>query len=75
MKSKVISFLEKNTCGEEEMCAPPYDKHHLSHEEYEQRCMCAKEKFNCMIANNVIILRKKDIDNLESVFGKYLCNK
>ena len=37
--------------------------------------MCVKEKFNCMIANNVIILRKKDIDNLESVFGKYLCNK
>ena len=32
-------------------------------------------KHQCMIANNVIILRKKDIDNLEFVFCKYLCNK
>ena len=32
-------------------------------------------KHQCMIANNVIILRKKDIDNLEVVYSKYLCTK
>ena len=32
-------------------------------------------KHQCMIANNVIILRKKDIDNLDAIFGKYLCTK
>ena len=36
----------------------------LSDEEYKWRCGLLKAKHQCMIANNVIILREKDIKNL-----------
>ena len=40
----------------------------LSDEEYEWKCKVMEAKHQCMLSNNVIILRKKDIDNLDAVF-------
>ena len=42
----------------------------LSGEEYEWRCGLLKAKYQCMLANNVVILRSKDIKNISlSTFG------
>jgi len=42
-------------------------KGNLSDEEYEWKCKLYEAKHQCMIANNVIILRKKEINNLNMV--------
>lgn len=36
----------------------------LSNEEYEWRCKVMEAKHQCMLANNVVILRHKEINNL-----------
>lgn len=57
--------INENT-GEEEMYLTW--KGNLSDEEYEWRCKVMEAKHQCMIANNVIILRKNEIAHLEDVF-------
>ena len=53
--------------GQEEMFNP-YRNIEWSNERYDYECAKYEAKHQCMIANNVRILRKKDIDNLEQVF-------
>lgn len=40
----------------------------LSDEEYEWKCKVMEAKHQCMIANDVIILRKNEINHLEDIF-------
>ena len=49
--------------GKEEMICP-YGKHKYTKEQYEQSCKAAESKHQCMLKNNVLILRDKDIKNL-----------
>ena len=49
--------------GKEEMYLTWRDPK-LSDEEYEWKCAKEEAKHQCMIANNVIILRQTDIDHL-----------
>lgn len=42
----------------------PYRNKNWSDERYNWECEKYEAKHQCMITNNVIILRKKDIDNL-----------
>ena len=42
----------------------PYRNKNWSDERYARECMKYEAKHQCMLKNNVIILRKKDIDNL-----------
>ena len=56
-------FRINESTGEEEMFCP-YRYPECTDEHYEWKCGQYEAKHQCMIANNVIILRKKDIDNL-----------
>ena len=73
VKGNQFFRINKDT-GIEEMCAPPYDRNHLTDEEYEYKCLCANAKYLCMMKNGVTLLRKKDIRDLKVVFGKQYCN-
>ena len=55
-------FRINETTGKEEMYMTW--KGDLSDEEYEWRCKVMEAKHQCMLANNVVILRGKDIKNL-----------
>lgn len=55
-------FRVNESTGQEEMFCPW--RGDLSHDEYEFKCGVEEAKHQCMIANNVTILRSKDIDNL-----------
>ena len=48
----------------------PWKKSYWSDNRYKQECDKFEIKHQCMIKNNVIILRSNEISNLESVFGK-----
>ena len=56
-------FRINEETGKEEMYKPWRDPN-ISDEEYEWQCGKEEAKHQCMIANNVKILRKKEIDNL-----------
>ena len=55
-------FRINESTGKEEMFCPW--RGDLSDEEYEFKCKVEEAKHQCMLANNVTILRGKDIDNL-----------
>ena len=55
-------FRINETTGKEEMYLTWQGD--LSDEEYEWRCKVMEAKHQCMLANNVVILRGKDIENL-----------
>lgn len=55
-------FRMNESTGREEMFCPW--RGDLSDKEYEFKCKIEEAKHQCMIANDVIILRGKDIDNL-----------
>lgn len=55
-------FFRKNKQGVEEMCCPRRRKE--SEQEYERRCSRHRAKHQCMLRNNVVILRGKNIRNL-----------
>lgn len=56
-------FRINEITGKEEMFCP-YRESEWTDEHYSWICGLYEAKHQCMIANNVIILRKKDIDNL-----------
>lgn len=56
-------FFKKNEHGEEIMICP-YGYNKFSKEEYNWWCGLYEAKHQCMLKNNVIILREKDIKNL-----------
>ena len=56
-------FRINEETGKEEMYKTWRDPN-ISDEEYEWQCGKEEAKHQCMITNNVTILRKKDIDNL-----------
>ena len=56
-------FKYNESSGQEEMFCP-YRRKEWTEDEYEWRCGRYEAKHQCMIANNVTILRKKNIDNL-----------
>ena len=56
-------FFKVDESGHEIMFNP-YRNKNWSDERYVWECMKYEAKHQCMIANNVTILRKKDIDNL-----------
>ena len=56
-------FRINEETGKEEMFMP-WRKPGMSDEEYRNACEKEEAKHQCMIANNVVILRRKDIDNL-----------
>ena len=60
-------FRINEETGKEEMYCP-WRKQNISDEEYMDICRKEEAKHQCMIAHNVIILRKAQIDNLDSVF-------
>ena len=57
-------FRINESTGKEEMFCP-YRDEDWSDEKYDWMCGLYEAKHQCMIANNVIILRKKDMDDLE----------
>lgn len=56
-------FRINEITGNEEMFCPYRDKD-WSDEKYDWMCGLYEAKHQCMLANNVIILREKDINNL-----------
>lgn len=61
-------FKTNESTGQEEMYLTWQGD--LSDEEYEWRCGLLKAKYQCMLANDVVILRSKDIKNISlSTFG------
>ena len=56
-------FRINESTGKEEMFCP-YRRDEWTEDEYEWRCGRYEAKHQCMIANDVIILRGKDINNL-----------
>lgn len=62
VKGEQFFRINENT-GQEKMICPYRDKD-WSDEYYEYQCGLYEAKHQCMLANNVIILRKKEIDNL-----------
>ena len=56
-------FRINEETGKEEMFMP-WRKPGMSDEEYRNACEKEEAKHQCMIANNVVILRKRDIENL-----------
>ena len=56
-------FRINELTGKEEMYCP-YRYPEWSDEEYEWKCGKEEAKHQCMLANDVVILRKKEIDNL-----------
>ena len=62
-------FRINESIGKEEMFCP-YRDEDWSDEKYDWMCGLYEAKHQCMLANNVIILREKDIKNLSlSTFG------
>ena len=59
--------INEETRKEEMFCPWRGD---LSDEEYEFKCGKEEAKHQCMIANNVIILREKELSDLTSIFSK-----
>ena len=62
VKGDVFFRINEET-GKEEMYSPWRDED-TSDEEYAWECGRAEAKHQCMIANKVVILRRKDIENL-----------
>lgn len=60
-------FRINESTGQEEMFCP-YRSKKWSNEEYDDKCKQYEAKHQCMIANNVIILREKEMNNLERIF-------
>ena len=60
-------FRINESTGQEEMFNP-YRKQEWSDERYEWECGKYEAKHQCMLRNNVIILRESQIENLDSVF-------
>lgn len=58
--------INKETSREEMFC--PYRYPDWTDEKYEWMCSLYEAKHQCMIANNVTIIRKKQLDNLSLVF-------
>lgn len=56
-------FRINESTGKEEMFCP-YKGKNWTDKEYELKCELYEAKHQCMLSNNVIILRGKDIDNL-----------
>lgn len=54
--------------GQEEMFNP-YREQEWSDERYEWECSKYEAKHQCMLRNNVVILRESQIENLDSVFN------
>ena len=61
-------FRINEKTGKEEMYSPWRDDD-TSDEEYEWQCGKAEAKHQCMIANNVVILRKRDIKNISEILS------
>ena len=61
-------FRFNETTGKEEMYNP-YRNKNWSDEQYEMVCGKFEAKHQCMIANNVTILRNREIHNLNEVFN------
>lgn len=61
-------FRINETTGKEEMYLTWQGD--LSDKEYEWKCKVMEAKHQCMIANNVIILRKNEIAHLEDIFSQ-----
>lgn len=61
-------FRINKSSGREEMICP-YREPEWSDEQYAWVCGKFNAKFQCMLANNVSILRRKDINNLKEVFN------
>ena len=59
--------INPETDKEEMFC--PYRDEDWSDEKYEWMCGLYEAKHQCMIANNIIILRREQIENLDSVFN------
>ena len=66
VKGDFFFRINKDT-GKEEMFQP-FRNPDESDEQYNWACGKEEAKHQCMIANNAIILRKEQIDNLDSVF-------
>ena len=60
-------FFKVNESGKEVMTCP-FRNPSWSDEQYEHICGCFEAKHQCMLKNNVTILRRKDINNLQEVF-------
>lgn len=61
-------FFRINESGHEVM-VNPYRDPEWSDEQYEWECGKYEAKHQCMLKNNVIILRESQIENLDSVFN------
>ena len=62
-------FRINESTGQEEMFNP-YREQEWSDERYEWECRKYEAKHQCMLRNNVIILRESQIDDLTLVFNK-----
>ena len=60
-------FRRNKATGKEEMFCP-YGRTKLSKERYDWLCGLFEAKHQCMIANNVYIIRKRDMKNLSGLF-------
>ena len=60
-------FRINETTGKEEMYCP-YRYPEWSDEYYAWRCGLEEAKHQCMISNDVIILRKNEMNHLEDIF-------
>ena len=62
-------FFKQDENGNEIMICP-YGSKKLSPEEYEWLCGKFEAKHQCMLRNGIVILRGKDMKNLDTVFSK-----
>lgn len=61
-------FRMNESTGKEEMFCP-YRNKKWSNERYDRECVKFEAKHQCMLRNNVTILRGKDVNNLKEVFN------
>lgn len=62
-------FFKRDDTGTEIMICP-YGKRKMSEEEYGWLCGKFNAKYQCMLKNGVVILRGRDMKNLNNIFGK-----
>lgn len=62
-------FRFNESSGMEEMICP-YQEPEWSDEEYDWHCNKAQAKYQCMIDNDVKLIRRHDMDKLNMTFGK-----
>ena len=68
------NFFKIDEATGKEIMINPYRYPHWTDEQYENSCAVAEAKHQCMLNNNVIIIRGKDLNNLTEVFN-YACSK